>query len=356
MDILISLVIMGLAVYLLGIITDEYFIVSLDQISQKLRIPHNVAGASLMAMGSSAPELAIALLALVIASGSHSDMGIATIVGSAIFNILVITGVSAIARPANITWRVVVRDIIMYTISIALLLFVFSDGLIVLWEAAVFLLVYGVYILILFNWHAFEPDGEPDPIETVYEEITSERERTGLYFRLTNLISRGLGFLTGDPHRSYGRTFLVSIALISLLSYLLVEYAVVFAEAINIPPFIVALTVLAAGTSVPDLFASVVVARQGRGDMAVANAVGSNVFDILIGLGLPWLLVLLFQGGAIEVSTADLFSSTLLLLGTVILLFVFLTTGRKLNRIEGVLLILVYVAYVLWVWLGSILA
>ena len=94
---------MALSVYLLGIITDEYFIVSLDQISKKLKIPNNVAGASLMAMGSSAPELAIALLALVIASGSHSDVGIATIVGSAIFNILVITGASAIAKPAQIT-------------------------------------------------------------------------------------------------------------------------------------------------------------------------------------------------------------------------------------------------------------
>ena len=349
MNLLISVTVMALSVYLLAIITDEYFIVSLDQISKKFKIPNNVAGASLMAMGSSAPELFIALLALVLAGGSHSDLGIGTIVGSAIFNILVITGASAIARPANITWRVVVRDIVMYVISVAVLIGVFTDGEIVLWEAAIFLVLYAVYIVVLFNWDAFD-NGEEDPILAVSEEIDVERERTGIFFRITKQISRLIGFFMGDPEKSYWRAFAVSIGLIAMLSYFLVEYAVVFADALHISPVIVALTLLAAGTSVPDLFASVIVAKEGRGDMAVANAVGSNVFDILIGLGLPWLLVLIFQGGVIEVGTDGLMTSTFLLVGTVVLLFFFLATGRKLSRWEGVVLILVYVAYVLWVW------
>lgn len=353
MNILISIIVMALSVYLLAIITDEYFIVSLDKISQQFKIPHNVAGASLMAMGSSAPELFIALFALVTASGSHSDVGIGTIVGSAIFNILVITGASAIARPANITWRVVVRDIVMYVFSIALLIFVFANGEIVLWEASLFLVLYAVYIVILFNWEAFDPDNGEAPIPAVSEEIDSQREHTGLYFRITAFISRIIGFFMGDPEKSYWRAFAVSIALIALLSYFLVEYAVIFAEELHISPVIVALTLLAAGTSVPDLFASVIVAREGRGDMAVANAVGSNVFDILIGLGLPWLLVIIFQGGTIEVGTADLMTSTFLLIGTVVLLFVFLATERKLSRPEGVILILVYILYVLWVWFAN---
>ena len=117
---ILSLVIIAVSIYLLAIITDEFFITSLDQISNKLKLPHNVAGASLMAMGSSAPELAIALLALFNKGGEHSDVGIGTIVGSAVFNILVITGVSAIARPARVTWRVVVRDVVVYSVSIGL--------------------------------------------------------------------------------------------------------------------------------------------------------------------------------------------------------------------------------------------
>jgi K+-dependent Na+/Ca+ exchanger-like protein len=353
MTVFLSILVMGLCVYFLAIITDEYFIVSLDQISRRFKIPSNVAGASLMAMGSSAPELFIALMSLLIAGGAHGDVGIGTIVGSAIFNILVITGASAVVRPAAITWRVIVRDLVMYTISLALLIGAFYDGEITLWEAVIFLGLYAVYIIILFNWSAFDPSEDDGPVEAVSHEIDLERQRSGIYFRITATVSRVIGFFMGDPAHSYWRAFAVSIIFIAMLSYFLVEYAVIFAEALSIPPVIVALTLLAAGTSVPDLFASVVVARQGRGDMAVANAVGSNVFDILVGLGLPWLLVLLAEGGTIHVGTADLFTSTLLLVGTVVLLFIFLTTGHKLSRVEGIILILAYVIYVLWVWFGN---
>jgi K+-dependent Na+/Ca+ exchanger-like protein len=353
MTLLFSIIVMALCVYLLAIITDDYFIVSLDQISKRFKIPSDVAGASLMAMGSSAPELFIALMALLIAGGAHGDVGIGTIVGSAIFNILVITGVSAVVRPAVITWRVIVRDIVMYTISLALLIGAFYDGQITLWEAALFMGLYIIYIFILFNWNAFAPEEDNDPVEIVHEEIEHQRQKTGIYFRATALVSRTIGFFMGDPAHSYLRAFAVSILFIAILSYFLVEYAIVFSDALSIPPIIVALTILAAGTSIPDLFASTVVARQGRGDMAVANAVGSNVFDILIGLGLPWLLVLLIEGGTIHVGTADLFTSTLLLLGTVVLLFVFLTTHHKLSRLEGIILILTYVLYVVWVWVGN---
>jgi len=340
---------MAVCVYLLAIITDEYFIVSLDQISRRFKIPGDVAGASLMAMGSSAPELFIALLALLVAGGAHGDVGIGTIVGSAIFNILVITGVSAIARSMDITWRVIVRDLVMYTLSLALLIYTVVDGQVTLWETLFFLALYAVYIVILFNWDSNDFE---DPVDTISHEIDVQRERPGLYFRATAMVSRIMGLLTGDPERYYWRAFVVSILFIALLSYFLVEYAVLFAETLHVPPVIVALTVLAAGTSVPDLFASVVVARKGRGDMAVANAIGSNVFDILIGLGLPWLLVLIFQGGAITIGTADLLTSTFLLVGTVALLFAFLTTGHKLTRREGAILVLVYAIYVLWVWLA----
>ena len=111
MTTLLSLLVIAICIFLLAVVTDEFFITSLDQISKRLNLSHDVAGASLMAMGSSAPELAIALLALFNDGGEHSDLGVGTIVGSAVFNILVITGVSAIARPAAVTWRVIVRDV-----------------------------------------------------------------------------------------------------------------------------------------------------------------------------------------------------------------------------------------------------
>ena len=348
-----SLAVIAVSVYLLAIITDEFFIVSLDQIATRLKLPHNVAGASLMAMGSSAPELAIAMLALFTASGAHSDVGIGTIVGSAVFNVLVITGVSAIAQPARVSWRVVVRDIVMYIFGVALLLVTISDGKVTIPEALFFLASYAVYLFILFKWEGFAPGKEEDVIEIVETELEEDHTRTGLYFRITGGVSRIIGFGMGDAKKNYVRAFLVSIALIAVISWFLVESAVVFADAIHIPPVIVALTILAAGTSIPDLFASVTVARQGRGEMAISNAVGSNIFDILIGLGLPWLLALAFLGDNITIGTEGLWTSALVLLGTVLLLFVFLTTKRRLSRWEGWILVGVYVVYVIWVLMQS---
>jgi len=350
---LVSLLIIVICIYLLSIITDEFFITSLDQISNKWNLPSNVAGASLMAMGSSAPELSIALLALFKDGGAHSDVGIGTIVGSAVFNILVITGVSAIARPARITWRVVVRDMVVYVASIGLLLATFADGTITLLEALAFLGLYAVYIIVLFQWEAFAPGEETDLIGEMEVDLQAAHGRGGLYQTVTNGVTRVIGFFMGNAHTAYIRAFLVSIAFIGIISWFLVEYAVLFADTVGIPPVVVALTILAGGTSVPDMIASIVVARQGRGDMAVANAVGSNIFDILIGLGIPWVIAITILGNTVEVGTGDLWSSTIVLLSTVVLLFVFLTTGRVLTRREGWVLLAGYAIYAVWVWVGG---
>ncbi|MCI5218484.1 MAG: hypothetical protein D3914_04665 [Candidatus Electrothrix sp. LOE2] len=355
-----SLLIMLFAIYILAIMTDEYFIPSLDHISHLLNLPSNVAGASLMAMGSSAPELAIALTSLFEGGGEHSDVGVGTIVGSAVFNILVITGASALARPAKITLSVVIRDCLVYVLSIGLLLFTFYDGQIHPLEALSFLVVYASYLIILYKWNSWFPEDtfaqvehgkEPKPPSGKEQENTGRRSVMNL---ISRGISRGLGIFAGDVEQSYLRVFFVSIAVIVGLSWILVKSVIIFGDATAIPPVIVALTLLAAGTSAPDMIASVVVARQGRGDMAVANAVGSNIFDILVGLGLPWLIVMgigIMTGAPtfVEVGTADLLDSTLVLLGTVVVLFIFLYTERTLSRIEGGILLALYVLYVLWI-------
>lgn len=351
--VIISLVVIGLCIYLLTIITDEFFITSLDQISKRWKLPSNVAGASLMAMGSSAPELAIALLALFKDGGANSDVGIGTIVGSAVFNILVITGISAIVRPARVTWRVIVRDVVVYVASIGLLLATFSDGTITILEALAFLLLYSIYIYVLFQWTALEETFKEETFTTVENVPQAGIKGNGPYHRITSGVTRAIGLLMGRAEKSYMRAFFVSILFIAVISWFLVEYAVQFAEALHIPPVIVALTVLAGGTSVPDMIASIVVARQGRGEMAVSNAVGSNIFDILVGLGLPWIIAIIILGEKVRVGTGDLWSSTIVLLSTVVLLFIFLTSGRILSRKEGWLLLAAYVSYVVWVWLGG---
>ncbi len=349
-----SLLVIALCVYLLTIVTDEYFIESLDEISGRLKLPANVAGASLMAIGSSMPELTITMIALIQGGGEHSDVGVGNIVGSAVFNILVITGAAALIQPALISRRVTARDSAFYALSILLLLFVFRDGQATIFEAVLFLLLYAAYIVVLAFWSRLVPEPAAVPVDgavaALEAEVHAETERDGAYHQVTSAVSKTIGFAAGDPRQNFVRAFIVSIIIIVIISYVLVNMAVAFADALSVPPILVALTILAAGSSVPDLIASVLVSRQGRGDMAVANAVGSNIFDITVGLGLPWLLVLLFRPGTIEVGSSSLFESALILGGTVVLLVIFLFSGRRLSRIEGGILMLVYAAYVIWVW------
>lgn len=358
MTIAISLGIILVSIYILAIITDAFFIESLQQIAERWNLPHDVAGASLMAMGSSAPELGIALLAVFRHGGAHSDVGMGTIVGSAVFNILVITGVSAMARPIIINWKSSIRDSLVYVSSILTLLVVFADGKITMLEVSVFLGLYATYLIVLVIWSRMFPQ-KREEIHIADEIIKEEEEETSLFYKFNGMIERFIRLFAGDPSRSYIRAFFVSILFIAGLSWLLVDYAVIFSNAVGLPPVIVALTILAAGTSAPDLIASVIVAKQGRGDMAISNAIGSNIFDILVGLGLPWMLLIVARqmgwmtgSPVMVVGTQDLWMSTLVLLGSVVVLLGFMLSGKRLSRKEGFFLILCYVGFVVWTYLN----
>ncbi len=350
MDALASLALILVSVVILAVITDRFFIPSLDAISTRLKLSDEVAGASLMAMGSSAPELAIALMALFSGGGQHSDVGIGTIVGSAVFNILVITGVSAVvAGGLHIHVFAVRRDIIYYLVSIGYLALIFFDGGVTLIEALLGLVGYIVYMGVLIVLKDPEVDDEPEPAKGA----SGQPANIALWQRIERLVVGPLRRITGAPDENYVWAFSVSIALIVALSYILVEATIVFSAGIGIPPVIVALTLLAAGTSAPDLMSSVDVAREGRGGMAVANAVGSNTFDLLIGLALPWTIALVLQGaGLIHVGADNLWTSLGILVATTLVLFVFLETKRDLSRREGWILLLLYAVFVLYTLAG----
>ncbi len=347
MEIILSFVAIIAAVYVLAIITEDFFVISLDQVSKRLALPNDVAGASLMAVGSSAPELFIAIIAL-IRGGEHADVGIGTIVGSAVFNVLVITGAAAVvAGNMAIKRGAVERDIIVYLVSIGLLLFVFENGEILIWEAALLVVVYVGYLVLLWVWSRRRPDEPGDEDKGGGVNIPTEGKDP--LSRLNAFLEDVLGILAGDPAKQYGRSLLVSIAVIAGLSFVLVESAVVFAQGVGVSAVIISIVILAAGTSAPDLIASVNVAQGGRGGMAVANAVGSNIFDVLVGLGFPWLLTIIIAGEDVILSTDGLIEAIFLLSVTTIILYFFLFTERILTRREGWALLGTYVAYVAYI-------
>ena len=140
------ILLMLLAFYLLAEICDKYFVESLEKISKRLSLSPEASGATFMAVGSSAPELFVSLLALF--KPGEEAMGAGTIIGSAIFNILVITGASIAVRQDFIIWQPVIRDMLFYSFTIIALLFTFRDGSITLIEILMFLSLYFIYFAV----------------------------------------------------------------------------------------------------------------------------------------------------------------------------------------------------------------
>jgi len=145
----------------------------------------------------------------------------------------------------------------------------------------------------------------------------------------------------------YGLQFVGSIIWIGVFSWLMVWWATVVGKVFGIPDAVMGLTLLAAGTSVPDLLTSVIVARQGEGDMAVSSSIGSNIFDVLVGLPLPWFAYALYSQGAVVVKADSLFVSILvlfLMLGAVISIVI--CSGWRMTKGLGYSMFLLYVLFV----------
>lgn len=339
-----TLVLIGV-LYILAIITEEYFVPAIDKLARAMHLSSDAAGATLLAMGSSAPEFFTAAIAVFGLAGAKADVGAGTIVGSAMFNVLVIVGLAAMFKAVKLQWQPVMRDLVFYVLTVLLLLVFFWDGKIVLYEAVTCVILYVLYIILAVKWRTIfkYKDQKKEP-------ANDNDNENPLHLATHHLI----GWIIPDVQRRprlYGLTFMLSIIAIGALSWLLVDRAVVIAGILNINPTFVALTVLAAGTSVPDAMGSVVVARQGRGDMAVSNAIGSNIFDILICLGLPWLLYLGLHGGSVAVGRENLIASVLLLLGTVAaVLFLLIVRNWRIGHKSGLVLIGLYVAYCVYVY------
>jgi len=336
---------MLISFYLLARVCDEYFVESLDKIAKKLKMSSDAAGATLMAIGSSAPELFVAAIAL-LKPGDHAALGMGTIVGSALFNILVIVGAAAIVKKAVLSWQPVVRDMMFYSLSIIMLIVAFRDGQVDIKEAGMFIVLYLIYIIAVIKWRKILPYKDVDVIKELEEKMKKSKENG--WKKIVQPLNFVLDKLFPSAEHYYS-VFFISIAVIAGLSWVLVESAVAISHILRIPEVIIALTVLAAGTSIPDMISSIIVAKQGRGCMAISNAIGSNIFDILICLGLPWLIVLSFSGGTIGVSTENLLSSVVLLFATVLVIFFLLLARKwKIGHRAGWFLIGLYAAYVVW--------
>jgi len=345
--IVLMILTMLFAFYLMAEVCDKYFVASLEKISKQLNLSPEAAGATFMAVGSSAPELFVSLMALF--KPGEEAMGAGTIVGSAIFNILVITGASLVVRKAFVIWQPLMRDLLFYSLSIVLLLFTFNDGIVTLFEVLCFLILYAIYVIAVVNWKKLFNYEDEGPMEIVEKGL--EERNWKLVFAPIDWIIK----ITFPKPEKYILSFTISILWIIGLSWVLVESAVTSAHLLGIPSVIVGLTVLAVGTSIPDLLSSIIVAKKGQSGMAISNGIGSNIFDILFGLGFPWAIASIFLDQEISVVTENLYNSIILLFATVIvIMFLFIIRRWNVGKYSGYFLIALYLIYLTWVIIKSL--
>lgn len=367
MNTLVAVLVILISFYIMAKVVDDQFIKSLDIISKRLKLKPSVAGATLMAIGTSAPELSTSLYALFLPN-ANPGLGVGTVIGSAIFQILVVIGFAALVRTAYLNWRPVLRDGAFYAFSIFLLIAFVQDGVFTVIEATILLLTYILYLFIIYLWSlSSDVLDEPNPLSLVdqgmLERKEKKKEKPNGFWEKVQRVGGWITFpldwlldLIPDPEKNERWTwhvFFYSLAMIGFLSYWLVLAAEELALGFGVPSTVVALTILAGGSSVPEMISSAIVSKQGRGDMAISNAIGSNVFDILISMGLPIFIYTLVNGSLTDFGGENVTSSIFLLFATLIAVFVLLASQKfKAGRAVGVFLMLAYVAYVFMAYTG----
>ena len=345
----------------LSIVCDDYFVASLEEISEALGLSPDVAGATFMPAGSSAPELFPSLMGVF---AVQNDVGVGTIVGSAVFNLCCIIGGTAMFTPTTlvIDWKPITRDTLFYGLSIAAMIYVLADGKVTTEEAGGLVATYFLYVLVMWANQSIMTGiekccgGEHKKVEDHEfdgKDGTEEEEEGGVISTAIALpISAAMACTIPncaeeETKKYYILTFTMSIAWIGLLSYFMVEWASKLGCLFGIHPAIMGCTILAAGTSVPDAIGSLIVAREGQGDMAVSNAIGSNVFDILLGLGIPWLLNGLIYGVDLSVDASNLLVLSWILVATLVIVYITtVLSGFKLTKCVGVIFFSLYFVFV----------
>lgn len=308
MDILLQLVLLVLGFGMLGKGAD-WFVEGAAGIASRFGISELVIGLTIVAMGTSAPEAAVSIAASF--SGS-AGITVGNIVGSNIMNILVILGITALVKPLPIE-KPTLKIELPFVIFVTALLYVFGkDGSLTITDGVIFLCLFVGYILRLYV----------NARETLPIEDDEEHGNTLLHDLSWTLAGS---------------------ALILFGSNVTVDAAVAIAKFLGLSDRIIGLTIVALGTSLPELFTSVTAAYKGNVDIAIGNIVGSNLFNILFVIGVSSVLI------PIPFDKAFNFDMYWCIAAAVIL-FLLALPKRCLERWGGVVMLVAYAGYLFMIW------
>lgn len=305
----IIFLILGFVVLIKGA---DFFVDGASSVAGRLKVPKMLIGLTIVAFGTSAPEFAVSVQSILSGSG---DIVIGNVVGSNILNILLILGVASMFHFLNVKDNTVKKElpiVVLMTLMFAALMCdellsgmpnVFARG-----DGIALVLTFGVFIYYLIK---MAKNGE------------KEKGKPEDYMKLPKAVLFTIG----------------GIVAIVVGSQLVVNGASGIAAGLGVSERMIALTVVALGTSLPELVTSVTATRKGEYDIAIGNVVGSNIFNIGIVLGIP---VALF--GTIPNVTFNYIDIAVMILAAV-LLYLFARNDRKITRVEGVVMLSVFVAY-----------
>lgn len=285
----------------------DLFVDGSSSIAKHMKIPSVIVGLTIVAMGTSAPEASVSITA---ALSGNCDISLGNIVGSNIFNFLTVIGVSAMIFPIISHKDIIKRDLWWNLGITGLLLLLIIDKKIGRIDGVILLLGMALYLFVV--------------IKNALKNRTDESKE--------NLISvpKSLIFM------------IIGLAAIICGGNFVVDNASIIAKSLGLSETLIGLTIVAIGTSLPELVTSITAARKKEAGIALGNAVGSNIFNILFILGASSVLT------PINVAS-ELFIDTVILIAVGILIFIFAYTGRKTNRTEGIICTLLYVAYTAYI-------
>ena len=317
----IALLLVGFVALIKGA---DFFVDGSASVAKRLKVPGVIIGLTIVAMGTSAPELAVSVSAGL--SGSNG-IAVSNVVGSNIFNLLMVLGVCAILKPLPVDKDIKKRD---YPLSLifTLIVLMFSGNLILSgrcenlhdmnatggtlfhWNGFVMIVLFVLYMLFTIYAAKKNRSQEEDGIELLSPVMC-------------------MIYIIGG------------IAAIVLGGKFVVEHAKNLALAFGMSETLVGLTIVAIGTSLPELVTSVVAARKGENGMAIGNVVGSNIFNLLLILGVSSFI------HPIQIQVES-FIDLGMLLGVSLLAYGFVCSGKKVSRIEGGCMVALYVAYTIF--------
>jgi len=298
----------------------EWFVGGASTLALALRVPQLLVGLTVVAYGTSAPEIIVGVQA---ASAGHGEVALGNVLGSNIANIGLILGVAALVRPAHVDGNLRRRELPMLLATTAFLPLVLADGRLSGWEAGG--LVLGAIAYTGWMVGAARAASVLATANLAVSTASQAADAAGA--------PKAGGSLRGLVTAAVGLTVLL------VGGHIFVRAAVSVAHALGMSERLVGLTIVAVGTSLPELVTSVIAARHGHSDLAVGNVVGSNIFNVLLCLGSAGL------AGTVAVPLRSLGLDLAALVVLTVLATVLLRNERTISRVEGALAAALYVAF-----------